>query len=92
MIVSVSSELFYLMFSLDFEEKLLCFNLLFKYLLYILYEFLQKPGPVVSKAFSLINGGYVKFKITFTSTGCPKKPPKTIENDLLLEFQCLALN
>ena len=27
-----------------------------------------------------------------TYTGCPKKNPKTIENDLLLEFQCLALN
>ena len=26
------------------------------------------------------------------STGCPKKPPKTIENDLLLEFQYLALS
>ena len=24
--------------------------------------------------------------------GCPKKTPNTIENDLLLEFQCLALN
>ena len=28
----------------------------------------------------------------YTYTGCPKKTPKTIENDLLLEFQCLALN
>ena len=28
----------------------------------------------------------------YTFTGCPKKPPKTIESDPLLEFQCLALN
>ena len=36
--------------------------------------------------------GHARFYKELDTTGCPKKNPKTIENGLLLEFQCLALN
>ena len=35
---------------------------------------------------------YIGWPSSKMYTGCPKKTPKTIENDLLLQFQCLALN
>ena len=46
----------------------------------------NKPTMHTNGNFCYYNKGKDKY------TGCQKKPPKTIENDLLLEFQCLALN